>query len=358
MRIVAAAILVSMCSAPLQAAAQDAPASFAPLGDESDNFSVESVLDSLNHPAGLALRLGSNQAEPHELFISESGAGRVLRIATDMPRETSEAIAGFSQISYGEEPALQLGPTALAFLTRTKLVVCGGGQQSTPGLLSVYLLPDDSSAVDAAKPDHAAGPIHAGDSLTNSKRVFFGVAKTESALFSTWAGASEGWILKSGIEANRLAYLQPLVTPEQSASLGVPTGLAINPSPRPPFLVVAYRGNFETPRDSTLAFYRSADASLVMSLETGLHDISALAYSPTGQLYAADFAKNEEQSGGIYRLDDAYLAGQQTCQAVKVAAIPRPTALAFTPAGILYVTAFGASDSESQGALIKITGEL
>jgi len=358
MRIVAAVILLCILSASLQTRAQEPTGNFAPLGDESENFSAETILDGLNSPTGLAIRPGSNQAGPYELFIAEGGAARVVRIVTDKPRETREAITGFLQISSAAEPALQLGPTGLAFLTRTKLVVCGSGQQASPGILSVYLLPDDGSTIDAAAPDHAAGPIHAGDSSTSSKQNFFGIAKTESALFTTWAGESAGWILKSGIEANRLAYLQPLITPKQTASLGAPTGIAINPSPRPPFLVVAYRGSFETPRDSTLSFYLSASAALAMSLETGLHDLSALAYSPTGQLYAADFSKKDELSGGVYRLDDANLNGQQTCQAIKIASIPRPTALAFAPDGTLYVTTFGASDSKTQGAIIKITGKL
>ena len=149
--------ILLLCVSPVQA---ESPVTFAPVGDESANFRTQVLLTDLNNPVGLALCPTQAKQGPHELFIAESGAGRVLRIATDKPQEKSEAIAGFSQISYGEEPALQLGPTSLAFLTHTKLVVSGGGEQSSPGLLSVYLLPDDGSVVDAAKPDHAAGPIH------------------------------------------------------------------------------------------------------------------------------------------------------------------------------------------------------
>jgi len=82
-----------------------------------------------------------------------------------------------------------------------------------------------------------------------------------------------------------------------------------------------------------------------------------LAYSPTGQLYAVDFAWKEEGASGVYRLDDARVNGQQACQAVKIASIQRPISMAFTPDGTLYVTALGASDSKKQGILVKITGE-
>ena len=117
-------------------------------------------------------------------------------------------------------------------------------------------------------------------------------------------------------------------------------------------------GSFDKPRDSTLAFYVPASANLALSLDTGLNDIFALAYSPSGQLYAVDFSREDEASGGVYRLDDAIINGQQACQAVKIASVVRPTALAFSPDGTLYVTSFGASDGENQGVLLKITGNL
>jgi len=363
-RIVALVLIVTMVAIAVPVGAQDSIGSYAPLGDESGNFTVETILDGLKSPAGITVRAGKSEAGAHELFVAESGAGRVIRVATDKPQERTEVITGFKQIAYGEDPAVQLGPTGLVFLTSSKLVVCGGGLQSSPGVLSVFVLSDvladEGTAIDADQSDHTAGPLHAGDSLANSKRIFLGVAKTETALFSTWGDSEEGWILKSGLEANRLAYLQALVTPRKNLELQAPTGIAINPNPWAPFLAVTHRGNAETPRDSKLSFYQLASGSLAMSLETGLHDISALAYSPTGQLYAADFARDEEASGGVYRLDDAYLNGQQTCQAIKIASIARPTALVFASDGTLYVTAFGASEDESkdQGLLVKITGEL
>ncbi len=354
-RIITVAIIFANLFAAVPAGvAQDAAPRFAPLGDETENYLVETVLGGLDGPAGLVLRAGSAKAGPHELLIAEGNAGRVVQISTEQPQEVSEVLTGLSQSSFWEDSQQRFRPVGLALLTRSKLVVGGGGQA---GVVGTYHLPDEGGVVSAGEPDHTVGPIHTGEG-SDSVRVFFGIAKTDAALFLTWADANEGWILKSGIEANRLAYLQPFVVPRKTDGLGAPTGIAISPRSRPHFLVVSHLGRVATPHDSTIAFYVPTGATLVMHLSTGLHDIVALAYSPSGQLYAVDYAREEEAARGIYRLDDARVGGQQACRAVKIASISRPTALCFSPEGSLYVTALGADENAKQGVLVKITGNL
>ena len=91
-----------------------------------------------------------------------------------------------------------------------------------------------------------------------------------------------------------------------------------------------------------------------MPLELGA--VVGLAYSSiTGRLYAADFGRGEAP-GGIYRIDDDSQPGQPACRVVKIADIPRPTALAFAPDGTLYVTTFG--DADNSGTLTALTGNL
>ena len=66
----------------------------------------------------------------------------------------------------------------------------------------------------------------------------------------------------------------------------------------------------------------------LMNHETGLYDITALAYSPkTGLLYATDFAWMAPAEGGLFRIDAA-ASGVKT---TKIASLERPTALAFAP---------------------------
>jgi hypothetical protein len=64
------------------------------------------------------------------------------------------------------------------------------------------------------------------------------------------------------------------------------------------------------------------------------------------------------KTGGIFRIDDAGEPGNAKCTAVKIAAVERPSAMAFGPDGILYITTFGESEKPRGGKLLKITGEL
>ena len=101
---------------------------------------------------------------------------------------------------------------------------------------------------------------------------------------------------------------------------------------------------------------RAHHLALALALDTGLSDISGLAYSSTGQLYAVDAAWDDPRQGGVFRLDDARTEGHQACRAVKVAAVTRGISLAFAPDGALYVTSLGPSGRSKEGSLVKITG--
>lgn len=341
----------------LQVIAQDSKTRYAPLEDESSNYEMETIHNELDNPGGLAIRSGSAKTGPHEIFIAESGAGRVIRVATDEPQQIDEVITGFSQGSFGDDPTYRVGPLGLAFLTRSKLIVAGGSADTGKNTIGVFALPEDGAPLTAVELDHSVGPIKTGASTDQGEPILFGLASTDIALFTTWAEESQGWVLKSGIESNRLAYLQPFVSTKNATGVGRPTGIAVIPSPRPPFLVVAQMGSFETPHDSLLSFFIPSSGDLAMSLPTGLHDIIALAYSPSGQLYALDFSWADEAAGGVYRLDDARVDGRQACRPVRIAAVTRPAALAFAPDGSLYVAAFGEGENARQGLLVKITGE-
>jgi hypothetical protein len=81
-------------------------------------------------------------------------------------------------------------------------------------------------------------------------------------------------------------------------------------------------------------------------------------------LYAASYGSEEPevapQETGIFRLEDASQPGQPAARAVKVADVPRPTAMAFAPDGALYVTADGnlLPRGSRNGSLVKLVGGL
>jgi hypothetical protein len=167
-----------------------------------------------------------------------------------------------------------------------------------------------------------------------------------------------GGVFKASIDANKLSGLRQLVKASSADSAAGVLGVTINPKPRANYLLAAQMGALGDERDSRVTFYAPASGAVALRLQAGLRDAVALAYSPTGDLYVADAAWDDPAAGGVYRIDAAEVDGRQSCRPVKIAAAERPTSLAFTPNGELYVTTFGersAPDAAPTGALLKIT---
>jgi hypothetical protein len=287
----------------------------------------------------------------------------VIRVYTDKPNEAEPVVTGFPTEKFGEKPTYKIGPLGLEFITRTKLAVGTGGLAAGEDVVQVYALPQELAAIDYDKAEYHVGPIPAGGRSKNGEGNFFGVAKipeddSEKGFFvSSAADKEKGWVLKSGVAANRLGDLQPFLATQQATGVGNPTAVVVNPKPRSRYLVVAQMGGTDDERDSVIGFYGPASGEPALVEKTGLYDITGLAYSPTGDLYATDFAWARPAAGGVYRLEAAEVEGRQSCRAVKIAAAMRPTALTFTPDGSLYMTAMGERNSVDEaptGVLLKI----
>jgi hypothetical protein len=341
-----------------------APPAYAEPGDESAQFTVETLARGLDNPCGLAVRPGTPAGGAYELFLSESGAGRVVRLTTDKPAEATPAITGFPIGEFGESAKYKIGPLGLEFITRAKLAVGTGGLPDGEDIVQVYALPPDGAPLSYEQADHQVGPTTAGPRSKTGEGNFFGLAKidddAEKALFVTSKGDdAEGWVLKASMTANKLADLQPFIATRRVTGVPTPAAVTVNPKPRAHYLVVGQIGEVAGERDSVITFYGPASGEPALSLKTGLFDIAGLAYSLTsGDLYALDFAWAEPRAGGVYRIDAAQVEGRESARAVKIASVQRPTALAFTPDGTLYVTAFGernSVDAPPSGVLLKIT---
>jgi len=366
------------------------PLAFIPPEETQAHFTVETVLHGLDRPGGLAVRPGWSKEAAVELFFVEAGTGRVLKMATDAPGATQEVIAGFPTDNREGTPSDSFhGPPGLLFLTHGKLVVYGdlGGVGSsghadgpdgakrkshpTTGQpsMNIYRLPVDRSILKAEQTAYRLGPVSPGDPSEDRLRWeeggwSYGLAKTREAVFAVSGGASRSWILRAPWEANRLTDLQPFIATRGSTCPTILAGITVNPAPRLPYLVVGLMGSVEVSRDSGLAFYSPKSGRLAFCATTGLHDLVGLSYSPEGTLYGIDLAWQTEIDGGIYRLDDARLAGKPSCRAMKIVSIPRPTSLVFAPDGSLYVTAWGSTPAKKKtnpdqktGVLLKITGK-
>lgn len=321
---------------------------------------IETVLSGLNNPCGVVIRPGS-RAQRYGVYFSESGALRVVKFTSDKPGQSVPVITGFSPSTYGKGPVYSIGPLGLSFLDRKRLAVGGGG----PGgeeLVRVYELPEDGGPISAGQASQQVEHNSSDEASDSDASNFYALAGNDEALFVGFSNDEQkGWILKTRIRAGELRELQPFIPTKELTGVNAPVALTVNPTPRKGYLVAGQMGAIDRPRDSLLAFYNPYSGDMLLKVETGLFDITGLAYSPaTGYLYAIDFASMAEEEGGLYRIDDDSQLGKPACKTVKIASLRKPTALAFGPDGALYVTAFGETDGTATdaGMLLKITGEL
>jgi hypothetical protein len=333
------------------------PPPFAEARDETVRYDVATVTNGLDNPVSIAVRPTPRPAGPFELYVSESGAGRIVRLETDKPETVTPVITGFALSDWGTNG--KVGPLGVEFLSRTRLAVGTGSLGDGAELVRVYTLPEGDGEVTYDQADHSAGPVPVSGRSETGEGQFYSVAAGENALFVVpHSGDKRGWVLKAILDANRIAGLEAFLATTEVAGVGRPGAAAVDPKPNHHYLVVSQMGELDDSADSRVAMYSPTSGALALNIETGLRDIIALAFSPTGDLYAVDMSFADDDHGGVYRLESAQVDGRESCRAVKIAAAVHPTALAFTGDGALYVTALGKSSDAADkpaGVLLKIT---
>jgi hypothetical protein len=214
----------------------------------------------------------------------------------------------------------------LAFLDKDHLVVGDGSRKAGEDFVRVYKipakLPGANDWIKEDAPVASAGPIKAGKDSAKGEGTFYGVAVGAGAIWATCQGdATKGWVAKAEIKDAKaselkIGELKPTI-PTMSATESVGPGpMTFTPDGKE--LVVGLAGSTAT-----------------------LRDVSGLAYSPkTHTLYATDFAWKTPHEGGLFALK---IEGD-TVTTTKIAVLDKPTALAFDPAGHLYVSIIGTAD--------------
>jgi DNA-binding beta-propeller fold protein YncE len=318
---------------------------------EAADINVKTVLTDLAQPTGVAIRPGGTP-EAYELFVAESGSGRVLKTSSSEPHGKTDAVTGLSPAA--DDLSKERGGHPLLFLDERRLVIGVGG---TSPDVRLYELQDGNASVTADQATQKAAPELQANADAPSGRCI-ALARTRAndivadMLLIGFSGDEElKGVWKLPVRAGLLSTLSPLGE-SSSVVAEKPTALAVSEQG---YLLIAARSS---KADTTsLIFANPANGQTVLSIETSLSEIVGLAYSPkSAQLYA--LAANEEASG-LFRIDDRAKRREPGVTETKVADIRRPTALAFAPDGALYVTALSDEDeSSTSGALLKLTGDL
>jgi sugar lactone lactonase YvrE len=300
------------------------------------DVAVDILLNDLHRPRGVVVRPGGT-ADRFEIFVADSGAGRIVRWSNQAPKQASEVVTGF-EANGATALSEQTGPLALWFLDPGLLVV-GTTQAKSGDLLRAYELQDGEKVLAADTVSEATSKTSglAGASCTAITRSRVNEFVADRLFLAVRRADGRAQLMAGRVQAGMIGEPQPFGT--QTASS--PGALAISNSGR---VVVA-------DTEGRLIFYSPIDGQVELAMSTKLKQPIGLAYNPaSGILYAADFA------GGIYRVEDASEPGNPACRNVKVADVNRPTGLAFGPDGSLYVVTFGSSSDN--GTLAVLSGKL
>jgi DNA-binding beta-propeller fold protein YncE len=316
----------------------------------AEDAKVDEVVGGLSNPCGVAVQPGTGH-----VFVSDSATGRVCRVVDG---KLQDVIGGSAKDVYGKGPFYDIGPLGLLFLDQNTLVVGDGGLKDGEEVLRVFTVPEAGKPALNYDGDAKAklGPLEKTDDMVGEGNLY-GLAATKTAIYVTCNGDdTKGWIAKAEIDGSKFGKLERSIATKEQVEVDAPVGITVSSRGE---IVVGQMGEVNKPKDSLLTFYSAKTGQKILNLETGLHDISGVAYSPkTGLLYATDFAWIAPEEGGLYRLDAENKGGSQSLKTVKIASLDKPTALAFAPDGTLYITVVGPKKADEnapkEGKLLKI----
>jgi DNA-binding beta-propeller fold protein YncE len=317
--------------------------SFAPaLGQNQQQPGPRPAGGNLDNPTGIAFH-----PKTGHMFVAERRG--VVRFYQDpnaeqgRRRQKKMEINGFPSDIYGKGPMFDIGPLGLAFLDEEHLVVGDGSRVDKEEMILVYDV-SETPAEMPAKADTAEyklGPLGPND-MGQAEGNYYGVVVTGGAIFATANGDdTKGWIVRSVIKDGEPGPLERFIATKEAVNVDAPVAITVNKEGQ---LVVGQMGEINVPGDSLLTVYDAKTGELKHKWETGLHDITGLAYSPTtGKLYATDFAWMDTTKGALYELT----VKNDAVETRKVADLDKPTAIAFDRQGAAFVAILGTAEEGS-----------
>ena len=329
---------------------------------DANRVDVKKIVADLKNPRGIAVR-PDGAADAFEIFVAESGAGRIIKLSGNKLDARTDVVAGFAIASAANDDLNAPGVQSLQFLDHSRLVAIGGNDDGKP-FARLYELPDADAPLSA---DQAKSEI---EMATGDKDrpidapMFRSIARTQAnnrvgdnLIIAASGGRQPRGLLYIPVRGGSLGEATPVHLKGADAEIEA-GGIAVGPNG---YAVVASNILQDSHGTSRLQFFHPVERRIAMQVSTRLQRIVALAYSPkSGNLYAANYPRSNESGGGIYRIDKSNNLGTTAVKAVAIAEVPRPTALVFAPDGTLYVASAGPAKDErsTAGALYKLTGDL
>ncbi len=310
-----------------------------------EDTDYEVVMEDLLNPRAVAI-----QPETGHVFVAESGALRVVRV---IDGQTEDVVVGFSKDYTGKSPIYEIGPLALLFLDRNTLLVGDGGREPGMDQIRVIDVPDVGEPPVELKNDVNKRLRLQTDDQHQADGNFWAMTRLEDYVMVTCGDDTRnGWIARTPVRANKPTNLKRFFSTVRSVNTRIPYAITSSPEGE---IVVSQVGEAKDDADSLLLFF-GPDGDFLDSFKTGLNDIYGLAYGPNrSRLFAVDFCQAKPNEGGLYKL----VGTREGCRAVRVATLPRPSALAFADNGDLYVTTVGRfvdGAQVSNGRLLRFKG--
>jgi hypothetical protein len=323
-----------------------------------DNVRVETVLTDLRGPAGIAIRQVPG-ADGYEIYVAEVGAGRIVRLSSNKPSESREAITGFIA-STDEDDLIRLpGPHGLLFLDTNRLVVAGSEGETRP-FVRLYELTGEVKPLTAEQYDQQASPAAGEEKSDDAVAAFHRMARTRAndkvpdfLVLSAIAKNHTATLWRLPVQSGTLGDLRPLNESQPAAP-----SMSITVEPRG-YIVIIRPDERDASTASRMDFVNPINGRTEIKFPLRLANIVGVAYSTrTGNLFAITNSPRESVPSGVYRidLDESSDSNGFSARATVVAKVQRPTSLAFGPDGALYVASLGRSGKDGQ--LKKISGDL
>ena len=308
-----------------------------------------SIAEGLDNPTGIAI-----QPSTEDVFVAERPG--IVRFVIESGGGTTRTVEinDFPTDQYGKGPIYDIGPLGLAFLNEDSLVVGDGSQKDVDEVIRIYRVGGDpqSEPIKAADVMLSLGPLSTTEEL-KAEGNYYGVVVTEQGIYATANGDdTKGWVVRSLFGNDGLpGKLDRFLATKEAVERDAPVAITVNSDGD---LVIGQMGEINIPGDSLLSIYDASTGKLKANYETGVNDITGLAYDSAGHLFATDFSWMDPPQGALYKLT---VSGDE-CTATKVFDLDKPTALAFDKHDNLYVSVFGTAkegSDEKPGQLLRIS---